>query len=64
MHMREVKKVVSLTKSEYHIVIDLLTEKHNNLLNQQEPTADIDNVLSTFMDAPTKSMKVKDYEAR
>ena len=63
--MREEKRVISLTPFEHDLLINGMNEFRNELLENDEPTEDVDDLLLKIIDAPMKKEKRRDfYEAR
>lgn len=63
--MREEKRVISLNPFEHDLLINGLNEFRNELLENDKPTEDVDDLLLKIIDAPMKKEKRRDfYEAR
>ncbi len=63
--MREEKRVISLNPFEHDLLINGMNEFRNELLENDKPTEDVDDLLLKIIDAPMKKEKRRDfYEAR
>ena len=63
--MAEEKKVVTLDDFEQRLMVSGLMDFRNDLLRDEKPTEDINDLLLTGIDAPTKKEKRRaDREAR
>ena len=63
--MREEKRVNSLNPFEHDLLINGMNEFRNELLENDKPTEDVDDLLLKIIDAPMKKEKRRDfYEAR
>ena len=63
--MREEKRVISLNPFEHDLLINGMNEFRNELLENNKPTEDVDELLVKIIDAPMKKEKRRDfYEAR
>lgn len=63
--MREEKRVISLNPFEHDLLINGMNEFRNELLENNKPTEDVDDLLLKIIDAPMKKEKRRDfYEAR
>ena len=63
--MREEKRILTLDKYEYGVVINALNDSRNDLIEGDRPTDAVDDVLLKAIDAPIKKGKRKDFnEAR
>ena len=63
--MREEKRVISLNPFEHDLLINGMNEFRNELLENDKPTEDVDDLLLKIIDAPVKKEKRRDfYEAR
>ena len=52
--MREEKRVVTLSDFQHNILINGMNEFRNTLLENKQPTEDVDELLLHIIDAPTK----------
>lgn len=63
--MAEEKKVVTLDDFEQRLMVSGLMDFRNDLLRDEKPTEDINDLILKFIDAPTKKEKRRaDREAR
>lgn len=63
--MHEEKRVISLNPFEHDLLINGMNEFRNELLENDKPTEDVDDLLLKIIDAPVKKEKRRDfYEAR
>lgn len=63
--MAEEKKVVTLDDFEQRLMVSGLMDFRNDLLRDEKPTEDINNLILKAIDAPTKKEKRRaDREAR
>ena len=63
--MAEEKKVVTLDDFEQHLMVSGLMDFRNDLLRDEKPTEDINDLILKAIDAPTKKEKRRaDREAR
>ena len=63
--MAEEKKVVTLDDFEQRLVVSGLMDFRNDLLRDEKPTEDINDLILKAIDAPTKKEKRRaDREAR
>ncbi len=63
--MRDEKRVISLHPFEHDLLINGMNEFRNELLENDKPTEDVDDLLLKIIDAPMKKEKRRDfYEAR
>ena len=60
--MKEERHVIELDNIDHGMVITLLNEKRNTLLKEQKPTDTVDDVLIKVIDAPSKTVRVRDYD--
>lgn len=60
---KEEKRVLTLDRYEHGVVVNALNELRNDLLEEQQSTDIVDEVLLKAIDAPTKKVKCRD-EAR
>ena len=61
--MAEEKKVVTLDDFEQRLMVSGLMDFRNDLLKDDKPTEDINDLILKVIDAPTKKVKCRD-EAR
>ena len=63
--MSEEKRVLLLDDFEQRLVVNGLTEFRNDLLREEKPTEDVDDLILKVIDAPTKREKRRaEREAR
>lgn len=63
--MAEEKKVVTLDDFEQRLMVSSLMDFRNDLLRDEKPTEDINDLILKVIDAPTKKEKRRaDCEAR
>lgn len=66
--MSEEKRVIELDRYEHNAVADILLEKRNSLIEENEDNDFIDEILEKVLDAPTKKKslfkKVKNRDER
>jgi hypothetical protein len=63
--MAEEKVVVTLDSFEQRLMVSGLADWRNDLIRQEKPTEDVDDLLLKVIDAPTKKGKKKvDRETR
>ena len=63
--MSEEKVVVTLDSFEQRLMVSGLADWRNDLIRQEKPTEDVDDLLLKVIDAPTKKGKKKvDRETR
>ena len=63
--MREVKRLLRLSDKECSIVIRCLNDKRTELLQQEEDTVAVDEILMKVIDAPVaKGRKERKYAQR
>ena len=63
--MAEEKVVVTLDSFEQRLMVNGLADWRNDLIRQEKPTEDVDDLLLKVIDAPTKKGKKKvDRETR
>ena len=60
--MKEERHVIELDNSDHGMVITLLNERRNALLKERKPTDTVDEVLIKVIDAPSKKVRVRDYD--
>ena len=62
--MREAKRLLRLSDKECSIVIRCLNDKRTELLQQEEDTGAVDEILMKVIDAPAKGRKERKYAQR
>ena len=63
--MADEKKVITLDDFEQHLMVSGLMDFRNDLLKEEKPTEDINDLILKVIDAPTKKEKRKaDREER
>ena len=63
--MADEKKVITLDDFEQRLMVSGLMDFRNDLLNEEKPTEDINDLILKVIDAPTKKEKRKaDREER
>ena len=63
--MADEKKVITLDDFEQRLMVSGLMDFRNDLLKEEKPTEDINDLISKVIDAPTKKEKRKaDREER
>jgi hypothetical protein len=63
--MCEEKRVISIDDFEHRLMVNGLTGFRNDLIREEKPTEDVDELLLKVIDAPTKKEKKKaDREER
>ena len=63
--MADEKRVVMLDDFEQRLMVNGLTDFRNDLLREDKPTEDLDDLILKVIDAPTKKEKRRtDREAR
>ena len=63
--MAEEKKVVTLDDFEQRLLVSGLADFRNDLIRDEKPTEDVDDLILKVIDAPTQKEKRKaDREAR
>lgn len=55
--MADEKRVVMLDDFEQRLMVNGLTDFRNDLLRENKPTEDVDNLILKVIDAPTKKEK-------
>ena len=55
--MAEEKKVITLDDFEQRLMVSGLMEFRNDVLNEEKPTEDINDLILKVIDAPTKKEK-------
>ena len=61
---RAEKKVLVLSNMEQGLIVNGLMDFRNNLLKQDRPTEDINDLILRVIDAPVKKLRRTEYEAR
>lgn len=63
--MAEEKKVITVDDFEQRLMVNGLTDFRNDLIRDEKPTEDVDELILKVIDAPTKKEKKKaDREGR
>ena len=63
--MIDEKRVIVLDDFEQRLIVNGLTEFRNDLLREEKPTKDVENLILKVIDAPTKREKRRaEREAR
>ncbi len=63
--MREEKRVICVDDFQHNLLINGMNEFRNELLEEEKPTEDVDELLLMIIDAPTKKeLKRASREAR
>ena len=63
--MAEEKKVITLDDFEQRLLVSGLADFRNDLIREEKPTEDVDDLILKVIDAPTQKEKRKaDREAR
>lgn len=63
--MYDDKKVITVDDFDHRLMVNGLTTFRNELLREEKPTEDVDELILKVIDAPTKKEKRKaDREAR
>lgn len=57
--MADEKKVITLDDFEQHLMVSGLMDFRNDLLKEEKPTEDINDLILKVIDAPTKKEKRK-----
>ncbi len=55
--MKEEKRVVTLDRFEHDLLINGFNEFRNKLIEEEQPTEDVDALLMKLLDAPTQREK-------
>ena len=55
--MTDEKRVIVLDDFEQRLIVNGLTEFRNDLLREEKPTEDVDDLILKVIDAPTKREK-------
>lgn len=58
------KRILTVDKYEYGILVNALNDMRTELIHEQRPTDAIDDLLLKTIDAPLKKRCRGDYEAR
>lgn len=61
---KQEKRVLTLDRYEYGVVVNALNEMRNDLLEEERPTDIVDEVLLKVIDAPAKKVRCRNDEAR
>ena len=61
---RAEKKVLVLSDMEQGLMVNGLMDFRNNLLKQDRPTEDVNELILRVIDAPVKQLRRTEYEAR
>ncbi len=61
---RAEKKVLVLSDMEQGLMVNGLMDFRNNLLKQDRPTEDVNDLILRVIDAPVKKLRRTEYEAR
>ena len=63
--MAEEKKIIAVDDFEHRLMVNGLTDFRNDLIKEDKPTEDVDELILKVIDAPTRKEKRKaDREAR
>ena len=62
--MKDEKRILTLDKYEYGVVINALNDMRKDLIGEKRTTDVVDDLLLKTIDAPTKKVKCKCDEAR
>lgn len=63
--MAEEKRVVELTDFEHRLLVNGLADFRNDLIQEEKPTEDVNDLLLKVIDAPKKKLFVRrSHEAR
>jgi len=63
--MREEKRVICVDDFQHNLLVNGMNEFRNELLEEEKPTEDVDELLLMIIDAPTKKeLKRASREAR
>lgn len=62
--MKEEKRVLTLDDFEHRVLIAALNEQRTDMLEEDKPTEDIEDLLLKAIDAPTKREKRRRDEER
>lgn len=61
--MADERRVVMLDDFEQQLMVNGLTDFRNDLLREEKPTEDVDDLILKVIDAPTKKEKRKEDRA-
>lgn len=61
--MPDERRVVTLDDFEQRLMVNGLTDFRNDLLREEKPTEDVDDLILKVIDAPTKKEKRKEDRA-
>ena len=61
--MADERRVVMLDDFEQRLMVNGLTDFRNDLLREEKPTEDVDDLILKVIDAPTKKEKRKEDRA-
>ena len=62
--MADEKKVLVLSDAEQGLMVNGLMDFRNNLIRQEKPTEDVNDLILRVIDAPVKKRWRAEYEAR
>lgn len=62
--MREEKRVITVDSFEHDLLINGINEFRNSLLEDEQPTEDVDELLMKILDAPPRKKRRFDREDR
>lgn len=62
--MREEKRVITVDPFEHDLLINGINEFRNSLLEDEQPTEDVDELLMKILDAPPRKKRRFDREDR
>lgn len=62
--MREEKRVITVDPFEHDLLINGINEFRNSLLEEEQPTEDVDELLVKILDAPPRKKRRFDREDR
>lgn len=62
--MREEKRVITVDPFEHDLLINGINEFRNSLLEDEQPTEDVDELLMKILDAPPRKKRRLDREDR
>lgn len=62
--MREEKRVITVDSFEHDLLINGINEFRNSLLEEEQPTEDVDELLMKILDAPPRKKRRFDREDR
>ena len=63
--MSDEKKVITVDDFDHRLMVNGLNNFHNDLIKEDKPTEDVDELILKVIDAPTKKEKKKaDREGR